>query len=75
MCFVFIVYINVFFLRDYEIIFVVAFILLAKFSVKRGLCVVGLLAGGSNKILRYNQPGTKHSVQVAYADINGIIKH
>jgi hypothetical protein len=54
---------------DYEIIFVVAFILLANFSVKRGLCVVGLLAGGSNKILRYNQPGTKHSVQVAYADI------
>ena len=54
---------------DYEIIFFVAFILLAKFSVKRGLCVVGLLAGGSNKILRYNQPGTKHSVQVAYADI------
>ncbi len=54
---------------DYEIIFVVAFILLAKFSVKRGLCVVGLFAGGSNKILRYNQPGTKHSVQVAYADI------
>lgn len=54
---------------DYEIIFVVAFMLLANFSVKRGLCVVGLLAGGSNKILRYNQPGTKHSVQVAYADI------
>ena len=54
---------------DYEIIFVVAFILLANFSVKRGLSVVGLLAGGSNKILRYNQPGTKHSVQVAYADI------
>lgn len=54
---------------DYEIIFVVAFILLAKFSVKRGLCVVGLLAGGSNKISRYNQSGTKHSVQVAYADI------
>ena len=54
---------------DYEIIFVVAFILLANFSVKRGFCVVGLLAGGSNKISRYNQPGTKHSVQVAYADI------
>ena len=54
---------------DYETIFVVTFILLANFSVKRGLCFVGLLAGGSNKILRYNQPGTKHSVQVAYADI------
>ena len=63
------VYKRILFEGDYEIIFVVAFILLANFSVKRGLCVVGLLAGGSNKILRYNQPGTKHSVQVAYADI------
>ncbi|MGM0217846.1 matrixin family metalloprotease [Enterococcus sp. AZ126] len=26
--------------------------------------------GGSNKILRYNQPGTKHSLQVAHADIH-----
>jgi len=46
MCFVFIVYINVFFFRgDYETIFVVTFILLANFSVisKERLMCCGII--------------------------------
>lgn len=30
----------------------------------------GYWLDGNNKILRYNQPGTKHSLQVAHADIH-----
>ncbi|MGC6767624.1 matrixin family metalloprotease [Enterococcus sp. LJL51] len=49
----------------------VAMLLLFAFPVKgEAYALWNYWLGGSNKILRYNQPGTKHSLQVAHADIH-----